>query len=133
MIDMKTVPLSGKKGAGRVVLVDDADYGLVSQYTWHLHVTARKSGRENGPYARSSFKRDDGTWGMIYIHTMLTGWPRTDHKHHDGLNNQRLNLRPATTGQNMANALPIDGGTSPYRGVHWSRRFSKIGRGSSRE
>ena len=40
----------------------------------------------------------------------------TDHKDHNGLNNQRENLRKSTNQQNQFNQLPR-GGTSIYRGV----------------
>ncbi len=32
---MKTVTLHGKRAAGRVAVVDDADYELVMRYRWH--------------------------------------------------------------------------------------------------
>ena len=36
---MRTVPLGGAKAAGRVALVDNEDYELVSQYRWHIETT----------------------------------------------------------------------------------------------
>src|SRR5258708_13445260 len=48
--DMRTVPLHGKKAAGRVAVVDDEDYELVSPYRWHVLENPRP-GRINGPYA----------------------------------------------------------------------------------
>jgi hypothetical protein len=112
---MKTVPLHGKKAAGRVALVDDADYELVMAYTWHAHETNRNS----GPYADANIRRADGNWTTIRMHKLITGYPQTDHVNHDGLDNRRANLRPATTSQNNANQRPRKGCASPYKGVCW--------------
>lgn len=110
---MKTVPLGGKLAAGRLALVDDADYELISQYRWHIFETPRKW-RTSGPYARTKPWKTSG----FFMHTLITGWQRVDHIDHDGLNNQRSNLRPATTGQNAANGRPRrNPSASPYKGV----------------
>lgn len=110
---MKTIPLGGMKAAGRVALIDDEDYELVAKHRWHVFEVQR-NGRTNGPYART---------GHIFMHTMLSGWPRVDHIDHDGLNNQRSNLRPATATQNKANQRPrLDSKVSAYKGVFRTRK-----------
>ena len=53
----------------------------------------------------------------IQMHKLITGYPKTDHKDHNGLNNQRSNLRPATVTQNNANQRPRRGFSSQYKGV----------------
>ena len=116
---MRTIPLAGKKAAGRAALVDDDDYGLVVAYVWYLYEDAR---RNAGPYAFASVRRPDGRHSMIYMHKLITGWPRTDHINHNGLDNQRHNLRPATGSQNQANRKLTEGGTSQFKGVYWDRR-----------
>ena len=58
---------------------------------------------------------------MIRMHKLITGWDETDHINHDGLDNRRANLRPATSSQNKGNQRPRISGTSPYKGV--SRAF----------
>ncbi len=118
---MRTIPLSGKKAAGRVALVDDEDYELVASHVWRVYEETRV-GRRHGPYAFASIRRVDGRRTMIYMHKLLTGWSQTDHKNHDGLDNQRTNLRPVTRAQNQQNARPYAGCTSPYRGVYWNRQ-----------
>jgi hypothetical protein len=45
-----------------------------------------------------------------------------DHKDHDGLNNQRSNLRRCTNAQNCANQRSR-GGSSRFKGVSWSKKF----------
>lgn len=119
---MKTVPLHGKKAAGRVVRIDDGDYELVGQYTWYVYEAKRPNRRTLGPYAMAPIWRD-GKWTTIRMHTLITGYERTDHIDHDGLNNQRSNLRPATPGQNMHNMRAHHDGLSRYKGVSWSREI----------
>jgi hypothetical protein len=51
------------------------------------------------------------------MHRLITGWPLTDHKNHDTLDNQRYNLRPATKSQNSQNSRPRLETSSQYKGV----------------
>jgi hypothetical protein len=119
---MKTVPLHGKTAAGRVALVDDADYDLVMQYRWTVHEYMRPGARRlNGPYART-FWRVDGKVNCLLMHTLITGFARVDHEDHDGLNNQRHNLREATDVQNGRNKRTKTGSSSRYKGVYRDQR-----------
>ena len=123
---MKTVPLHGEKAAGRVALVDDADYEFVMQYRWNVLERAR-NGRTHGPYAIANTGYGRKGRRPVLMHKLLTGWPQTDHQDHDGLNNQRYNLRPATDPQNHANErkpLTYRGKptSSRFKGVHWAPR-----------
>lgn len=55
------------------------------------------------------------------MHTLIAGTdeqPHVDHRDHDGLNNQRFNLRPCSVVQNCANARKMPGKTSKLKGVH---------------
>lgn len=108
---MRTIPLGGKVAAGRVALIDDADYDLIAGYSWcaseHPGVT----------YALTAIQRD-GKNTTIRMHQLLTGWPRTDHVNGDGLDNRRANLRPVNQAQNQANQRPWRGGSSQYKGVY---------------
>jgi AP2 domain len=110
---MKTVPLSGKHAAGRVALVDDEDYDLVSQYKWLAHVDGDRV------YARATSK------GHVPMHKLITGQPATDHRNGDGLDNQRKNLRPATKAQNNHNQRPRRGTSSRFKGVTWHKQRGK--------
>jgi AP2 domain len=119
---MMTVHLGGKKAAGRVTLVDDADFELVSQYRWTVWTTKRGG----GPYAITNLSRAEGArGGAKMMHALLTGWPMTDHADGDGLNNQRYNLRRATVRQNQWNRRPDSNARSPYKGVSWESRRNK--------
>ena len=95
---MMTVPLGGKKAAGRVALVDDEDYELVNQYRWHVREDARP-GHRSGPYAGTCLPGPGGKFVFVFMHTLVTDFPKPDHIDGNGLNNQRSNLRPATAGQ----------------------------------
>lgn len=117
---MKTVPLHGKKAAGRVALVDDEDYDLVMPRRWWVLERKIKGQRTRGPYAVTGTKKADGRRSLISMHQMITGYPMTDHKNHDGLDNRRSNLRTATKAQNAGNSRPAQGNSSRYKGVHWN-------------
>ncbi len=114
---MKTVPLHGRKAAGRVTRVDDGDYDLVMQYRWNVKETLRElPRRSDGPYAVTTVKR-----ATLYMHDLIMGAKGVDHRDHDGLNNQRSNLRPATEQQNRRNTRNRLGYSSQHKGVYWSK------------
>ena len=113
---MREIQLGGRVAAGRVALVDDADFELVNQYAWcavsisknTLYASARINGRN------------------VLMHRLLVGdfWPKVDHKDRNGLNNQRLNLRDGSDGKNEQNG-PSQGGSSDYKGVSWDTTREK--------
>ena len=124
--DVKTVPLHGKKAAGRVALVDDEDYELVMQYRWHVwEKVGRENKRDDGPYAQAPIRLQDGRKSTIRMHKLITGWPATDHANGDGLDNRRANLRPATKTQNLHNARSRSGTSSRFKGVSWHKVVRK--------
>ena len=118
---MKTVPLHGKIAAGRVALVDDEDYDLVMQYRWNVHErpAVEPGCHPKGPYAVARIPERPF---RLYMHKLITGWARTDHEDHDGLNNQRSNLRRVTNSQNLANQRPRSGLSSQFKGVSWDKK-----------
>lgn len=123
---MRTVPLHGKKAAGRVVLVDDADYELVMQYRWFVWERTMANGTVNGPYATA--RRGRGRrCGTVRMHRLLVpDGPGVDHEDGNGLNNQQSNLRPASKAQNAANSRKgkANGGvtaSSSFKGVTWDK------------
>jgi hypothetical protein len=127
---MKTVPLYGKVAAGRVALVDDADYDLVMQHRWNVQERTRPNGSKIGPYAFTSDCGSDRTV-IVWLHRLLMpGVAQVDHEDGDGLNNQRSNLRPATNMQNHANERKTRtyGGrptSSRFKGVYWHKAAGK--------
>lgn len=116
---MKTVPLQGGRAAGRVAFVDDEDYDLVMQYKWRVYEMDKGPEiRPVGPYATTTYwDKAAKRYRDVRMHKLITGYARTDHIDHDGLNNRRSNLRLATHAQNMHNMRPHLGATSQYKGV----------------
>jgi hypothetical protein len=105
---LKEIPLS----QGKVALVDDADYAVVSALKWHA---VRCSG--NKWYARNT---------GVYLHRFLIpDSSRVDHRNGDGLDNQRANLRGCTHRQNIANQARSSANTSGYKGVTWDKDRQK--------
>jgi hypothetical protein len=124
--DMREVQLNGKVAAGRVTRIDDADFEAVMQYRWlGWEKKATATRRANGPYACRQYRDETGKNTLLFMHTFLTGWSRTDHINHDGLDNQRHNLRETTVARNEHNSRPRLGTYSQYKGVTWSVKAQK--------
>ncbi len=110
---MKEVKISK---TDKVALVDDEDYKLVSQYTWHLATAGRS---DKVLYARAHDEFVDKKSKSIFMHKLITKTDRhtrIDHKDRNGLNNQKYNLRIATSSQNSANRIKTTSKTK-YKGV----------------
>jgi hypothetical protein len=110
------IALSGKRGAGLAALVDDADAAAAEGYSWHLY-TSGGSGSRKINYARA-YVRGSGKAGQLYVtlHGLLAGC-QIDHVNGDGLDCRRVNMRPATPGQNSHNTRPHTGSSSRFKGV----------------
>lgn len=117
------VQLYGRKARGRVALVDLEDFDLAAQHRWHVRETdpVAPGRRPNGPYAVTEIVQSDGRRRTITMHALIMGQPFIDHVNHNGLDNQRHNLRPATHVQNAGNSRKNPGKTSRYKGVFWDR------------
>lgn len=117
------VPLSGKKSAGRVAQIDVEDYEMVIRHKWHV-LEVRRKGRTNGPYARTAILQAGGGYKIISMHSMITGYPRTDHIFHNTLDNRRHNLRDGL--HNDKNRRPdLTSHGSKYKGVGWNKQMGK--------
>lgn len=115
---------------GKVALIDDDDLALIEPYRWYAR---RQRSRAEIWYAMTNVPRT-GTQGgrgnltTLMMHRLLLGATdrsvQVDHRDHDGLNNQRANLRRATPSQNMANQRKRSRPTSSrYKGVYWSNTY----------
>jgi hypothetical protein len=94
--------------------VDDADFEFVSQWKWYVQVQGGRIYARRDTWDKQTKRRV-----KIYMHRALMAPPQhlhVDHIDHDGLNNQRSNLRVATNSQNSANGRHSVG-RSGYRGV----------------
>jgi len=102
---MQKIRLNRKKFA----LVDDADFNWLNQWKW----TAMKE--ERSWYA---IRNDKGK--LLLMHRLLFPDAKlVAHRDDNGLNNQRANLRPATSAQNLAARRFFGPKSSPFRGVSW--------------
>ena len=119
---MKRIELHGARAAGRAALVDDDDYELASAHRWYA-AERRRSGHQPRTYAITSIYRD-GKRTTLSMHALIAGgFP--DHIDHDGLNNQRSNLRAATGSQNQGNRRPDMVSSSRFKGVSWDAPRNK--------
>ena len=117
---MKRIPLT----QGKVAIVDDKDFGWLSQWKWN----ALKS--RNTWYAVRMITRPDGKRQSTSMHRAILGLgpgdPRfTDHRNHNGLVNLRDNLRTCSHSQNMHNSKPQKNCSSKHKGVCWHKGARK--------
>ena len=93
---MKEISLS----QGKVAIVDDEDYEYLNQWKWYVVNNRRNS------YAIRLARDSNNKRMHIWMHREVTNAPKglcVDHKDHNGLNNQKSNLRICTLSQNLAN------------------------------
>lgn len=112
---MKEIPLS----KGHVSFVDDEDYERASKFKWHALVKKRSVYGQRTAYI-------NGTKITIKLHRWLLGLTdptiEVDHEDHDGLNNQKYNLRVCTGSQNQGNRRKNRYSASKYKGLSWNAR-----------
>jgi len=107
---MKQIPLT----QGQFALVDNEDYGWLNQFKW----CAMKL--KNTFYAVRSSKTINGKQKTIYMHRVIMNPPNNmdiDHIDHNGLNNQKVNLRVVTRSQNSMNQQTHKKKSSNFKGV----------------
>lgn len=103
-----------------ICLVDDCDFDSVNLYKW----TALKF--RNTIYAgRCVYENKKRK--LIFMHRYILGVTTSkifvDHKDHNGLNNQRWNIRTCTNSENQKNKKSR--GTSKYLGVSYDNNRNK--------
>lgn len=123
---MKLIPLT----QGYFAKVDDEDYELLMQFKWHIYPN------EDGRLYASHTAYMDGVSKTVSMHRFLL-WlcigdkRQGDHIDHDGLNNQKYNLRIATCSQNNYNTTAKAGSTSKYKGVFLLKGRQKLRNGET--
>lgn len=114
---MKLIPLTQGKSA----MVDDEDYDWLMTWKWYANSMGTKT-----HYAVSSLPRSEGH-GIFLMHRLLLVYPSNglmvDHINHNGLDNQKSNLRIVTRRQNAENRRRSH--SSKYPGVCWEKRAKK--------
>lgn len=115
----KEIPVHG----GLVALVDDEDYELVKEYSWHKGIG------DSIVYARA-WVRGAVPKRKIRMHQLILSVAkpmRPDHINGNGLDNRRENLRPCTNAQNACNAKKqrsahSSNPSSAFKGVTWLKK-----------
>jgi hypothetical protein len=124
-VDMKEIKLT----QGKVALIDDGDFDVLSEFTWYAHKQ-----RTGNWYARRSGEIYNGKQPNVLMHRVVTlAEDDVEIDHVDGcvLNCQKENLRSATRTQNQQNKKKqrtIKGGqvySSHYKGVSWNKKANK--------
>ncbi len=115
---MKLIPLT----QGQFAQVDDSDYDFLMQWKWHAEL------RDKIWYARRGRLISDSSHGNLYMHRIIMKPVRelvVDHIDHNGLNNQKSNLRICTRQQNQFNGSKQENSTSGFYGVRWDKARTK--------
>ena len=102
---------------GKVALVDDEDFEFLSQWKW----CASKPTYSKAYYALRGEWIRKGKTKPILMQRVIMNTPEgltVDHIDHNGLNNQKSNLRNCTQSQNRKNRTPNYDSTSKYLGVY---------------
>lgn len=119
---MRQIPLNKFKpnahvDAPKFALVDDEDYDYLMQFNW----CAIKGGHTF--YATTTIKQPDGRRMMTQMHRLILKVTDKkifiDHKDHNGINNQRSNIRICNYALNNCNKIAQISSTSKYLGVSW--------------
>lgn len=103
---------------GKVALVDDEDYEELNKFKWYANELRKTH------YAMRHMKGSHKT--IILMHRVIMNCPNgmfIDHIDHNGLNNQKSNLRIVTNRQNIQNHNIIK--SSKYVGVSLDKYSKK--------
>lgn len=115
---MKIIEINSRKHGYFEVLVDDEDYEYLNQFKWRILICGTKT---KSIYVQSEIVKSNKK-KTVTMHKFLLGDKLgyfIDHIDHNGLNNQKYNLRFSTRSQNGANRRPS--GFSKYLGVHFDK------------
>ena len=108
---------------GKYAIVDPEDFERLNRHKWYVAT------RSNTFYAiRAAGSRRNRR--NIWMHREIINPPDhlvVDHINHNGLDNRKANLRPATRAQNNYNRLIIKrkDSSSRYKGVTWKKENRK--------
>jgi len=108
---------------GKYAIVDPEDFTRLNKHKWH----ANKA--KNTYYAVRRIHIARSKWKHIKMHREILRPPAhlyVDHINHNGLDNRKANLRPATCRQNSYNRIHFrKNPSSKYKGVSFKKRTKK--------
>jgi len=105
---------------GKFAIVDPEDYYRLAKFKWHLakSPTSSYAARWQRLQAKNTRKKIWMHHQVIHISKHLL----CDHINHNGLDNRKANLRPATVSQNLCNRQKRKSKTrSKYKGLEWDK------------
>lgn len=109
---------------GMIMLLDDEDLPLWTQYDWKL-MSPHKDGQR---YIYCQQWRDKRNHSF-YLHRLILDAPpgmEVDHINGNALDNRRANLRLVTRLQNAQNLQLRSDSTTGVRGVSWAKRLRRF-------
>ena len=113
----KLIPLT----QGKFAIVDDEDFEWLMQWKWQA--LPKPNGRF---YAiRTVYNPATKKYTSVSMHRLVNNTPKgvlTDHRNNNGLDNQRHNLRDATSNQNCHNGSGHKNTSSKFKGVSYTKR-----------
>lgn len=108
---------------GKVAFVDDEDFDRVNQFKWYAGYSRGKW------YARRTVNVSSTIKKAVVMHRFILGLSdvsiEVDHIDHNGLNNQRSNLRKCTQAENKRNKSRAKNSSSIYLGVGYKKKRGK--------
>jgi hypothetical protein len=105
---------------GKFAIVDPDDYERLNQFKWLAN------GSRKNLYAQRMITKD-GKRVLLIMHREIIKVPDNmvvDHINHNGLDNRKANLRPATIAQNGWNRR-LQSHSCKFKGVTWNKREKK--------
>lgn len=106
---------------GLFALVDGEDYEWLNQWKW----CACKGHTTYYAVRYAPTQKGKRRWVRMHREILrLSEGVQADHRNSYGLDNRKVNLRPATHNQNQWNRLP-QSKTSKYKGVSWNKQLKK--------
>lgn len=126
---MKIIKVTSPKHGEFDILVDDEDYDYLNQFSWQIYKSKKVYYTARSIYT----PKEKNKQKAIFMHRELLGVTDkskskifVDHIDHNGLNNQRNNIRLCSNTENQKNKVPR--GKSKYLGVWYNRNsiVSKI-------
>jgi hypothetical protein len=116
----RRIPLS----RGKFAIVDPEDYPRLAKHKWHLAESPTSSYAARWSRPQNTNKRN-----RIWMHRQIIPIPPglvCDHINHNGLDDRKANLRPATFSQNLSNRPKRKSPTcSKYKGLEWDKTQGK--------
>lgn len=110
---------------GKYALVDDEDFDRINQFKWFAYYNERAGYW----YARRMIRKANGKRSIQSMHRLIMNTPKelqTDHKNHNGIDNQRHNLRICTNAENHMNTIKRKrNASSRFKGVYWHKAHKK--------